>query len=331
MNHSSERIAYWDNLKAILIFLVVLGHVLLPMRYRGYKLVDITYTLIYLFHMPAFVFVSGYFSKSYVRKGSNDIKRLIAFLVLYVLFSISLWLINVFFSRNISMLFIFSVDTAPWYLMCLFLWYLLIPQASKLKPMPALFLSVVLGLLVGTDYRAGAFLSLSRCIVFFPFFLFGYYFEGELINRIEKWMKVLSITVFIIALLSVYFFVDFFSTHFQILEASTPYESIVTGMFERSLWYTTSCILIIALILIIPKRQTIFTYIGRRTLPIYIVHRIVCEVFRVSGFYGYFSNGLQILFLSLLISITLTISFSWKRLSDMINKIFALDCNRWLV
>ena len=55
----SNRIAYWDNLKAILIFLVVLGHIVPECG-------AITYWLrfaIYTFHMPAFVFVSGFFSK----------------------------------------------------------------------------------------------------------------------------------------------------------------------------------------------------------------------------------------------------------------------------
>ena len=51
----------YDNLKALLIFLVVFGHVLesVPGEYRR-----IIYLAIYTFHMPMFIYISGYFSKT---------------------------------------------------------------------------------------------------------------------------------------------------------------------------------------------------------------------------------------------------------------------------
>ncbi|MBU7465991.1 hypothetical protein KGI17_16420, partial [Lactiplantibacillus pentosus] len=50
-----------DNLKAILIILVVLGHVMGFMRVS-----KLTYLIncIYSFHMPAFVFINGYLLSS---------------------------------------------------------------------------------------------------------------------------------------------------------------------------------------------------------------------------------------------------------------------------
>ena len=63
-----KRSAYWDNIKAILIFLVVLGHFLLAMQKKS-VLVEAVYWWIYSFHMPAFVFASGYFAKSFVKKN----------------------------------------------------------------------------------------------------------------------------------------------------------------------------------------------------------------------------------------------------------------------
>lgn len=53
---STNRSSYWDTVKAVLIFLVVLGH-------TGTALGDRVLSVIYAFHMPLFVFVSGYFSK----------------------------------------------------------------------------------------------------------------------------------------------------------------------------------------------------------------------------------------------------------------------------
>lgn len=60
---TSHRSSYWDNAKGILIFLVLIGHFI--MTYRPLKAI---FDSIYLFHMPAFLFISGLFSK---KKLSN--------------------------------------------------------------------------------------------------------------------------------------------------------------------------------------------------------------------------------------------------------------------
>ena len=62
-NAENKRSAYWDNIKGFLILLVVFAHIL-------FQLQDISFTIngivdyIYMFHMPVFVFVSGFFGKS---------------------------------------------------------------------------------------------------------------------------------------------------------------------------------------------------------------------------------------------------------------------------
>lgn len=59
INSSNKRLIWLDNLKAFLIVLVVLGHaiqLLNPVSYQH----DILFRYIYSFHMPLFIFVSGY-------------------------------------------------------------------------------------------------------------------------------------------------------------------------------------------------------------------------------------------------------------------------------
>ena len=55
-----ERNYKMDNIKAFLIFLVVLGHLLELVP--GQKS-EWLYYVIYTFHMPAFVYITGYFSR----------------------------------------------------------------------------------------------------------------------------------------------------------------------------------------------------------------------------------------------------------------------------
>ena len=49
----AERDYFFDNIKAVLIFFVVLGHFLLPIHEEG--ILVLIKRLIYVFHMPLFV------------------------------------------------------------------------------------------------------------------------------------------------------------------------------------------------------------------------------------------------------------------------------------
>ena len=80
-----KRDFYFDNAKFILMFFVVFGHLL-----QSYIDTDVfisyIYRLIYTFHMPAFILVSGYFAKGIYEKGyiRHITKKLI---VPYVIFN----------------------------------------------------------------------------------------------------------------------------------------------------------------------------------------------------------------------------------------------------
>ncbi|MFZ7944441.1 acyltransferase family protein, partial [Neobacillus sp. 19] len=65
---TSKRSKYFDNAKFILIFLVVFGHLISPLKERD-RILFTLYTVIFLFHMPAFIFISGYFAKGFRKKG----------------------------------------------------------------------------------------------------------------------------------------------------------------------------------------------------------------------------------------------------------------------
>ena len=70
-----QRIYRYDNIKALLIFLVVLGHMTTDYVSDSH-LVRWTTLWIYTFHMPAFIFLSGLVHKHYItnEKASLGIK-----------------------------------------------------------------------------------------------------------------------------------------------------------------------------------------------------------------------------------------------------------------
>ena len=78
----NKRSLYWDHIKGFLILLVVFAHVLYQLRASGY--IDATVDYIYMFHMPAFVFVSGYFGKS---ENSRNFRNIFKLIFLYFIFN----------------------------------------------------------------------------------------------------------------------------------------------------------------------------------------------------------------------------------------------------
>lgn len=75
-----KRIALWDNLKFLLIIFVVIGHYTQQFRADNETLQRI-YIFIYSFHMPAFIFVTGLFSKRAVNE--KDIKKILPYLTCF--------------------------------------------------------------------------------------------------------------------------------------------------------------------------------------------------------------------------------------------------------
>ena len=66
-----ERSLLFDNIKTVLIILVVLGHALEEISLEHEY--GIIRACIYSFHMPAFIFISGYFSGGGYAKESKKI------------------------------------------------------------------------------------------------------------------------------------------------------------------------------------------------------------------------------------------------------------------
>ena len=57
-----QREYLFDNYKVLLILLVVIGHFIEPSNDQNPFLYELKWGIV-AFHMPAFIFISGYFSK----------------------------------------------------------------------------------------------------------------------------------------------------------------------------------------------------------------------------------------------------------------------------
>ena len=164
----------YDNLRFLLIALVVLGHLLeIAGEFPGRELL---YALIYSFHMPAFLFLSGMFARFDRAKWIFGMAAPCLLLQwLYTAFVEKLGdpYVHVQFSRPYWIL---------WYLFVLAVYTLLLPVYDVPSPAGRGLMtaaSVALALLAGFDRSIDYQWSASRLIAFQPWFLLGYYFRKE--------------------------------------------------------------------------------------------------------------------------------------------------------
>lgn len=133
-NQVRERDAFWDNVKFFLIVLVVVGHFLEPYRDVDYYWPRYIFTVIYTFHMPLFIFVSGLFSKSVIRGERFRFERVISFLLLYMIYKIiSAVLSHILYGDEIQIDF-FVVQGLAWYLLAMAAWLFITYLVKDIHP-----------------------------------------------------------------------------------------------------------------------------------------------------------------------------------------------------
>lgn len=120
MSSHGKRNYSLDIFKGVLIFLVVFGHFLLPVKEREYTLFNKLFFFIYSFHMPAFIFLSGYFYYDSWKRRGTKLKSVIPLIMLFLMMKILLHISDMLFygDRNIIPDFLHESST-PWYISAL--------------------------------------------------------------------------------------------------------------------------------------------------------------------------------------------------------------------
>ena len=177
----SARMPFFDNLKGVLIILVVLGHFLSGATSAGILPAWRLFDFIYLFHMPLFIFASGLFCKRvYVPYRGLRVGTIMYYLLLCWMMYIALWLPQAAFGVEEPFNLLTVNSSMPWYLMALAVYCALTPVFYELRPPYAIGIAFAISVLCGL-VDVGNVFSVSRVITFLPFFLIGYYLEPRAI------------------------------------------------------------------------------------------------------------------------------------------------------
>jgi fucose 4-O-acetylase-like acetyltransferase len=320
-----------SNAKGILIFLVVLGHLLEVFKDDYFHI----FLIIYSFHMPLFVFISGYFAKRVTFK--KIVNLILLYIIIRVLFTWFLYAIG----EIDSLEYWFEMPYFHlWYIVSLVFWYfgaLLLKKANFSKVTNIVILLVILMVSVAsrdftqavvniisvydTDFTSYT-LSYQRTLTFAPFFFAGYFLNQQLMQKIYSflWKPKIILSVFLVFLI-IYFQIDNFGLE-QLFRGSWGEHTFTNDskgyLFMIFLHYFIASVVGILILNTVNNQRNILTTWGDNSLQIFLFHPIFHYFLKyndiINGF-AWDTRFLLLIVLSLFICILfgsrLFIKFTW--------------------
>jgi fucose 4-O-acetylase-like acetyltransferase len=266
---AAPRAALWDNIKAILILLVVIGH-FAPIWAHTYVVIR----FLYAFHMPLFVFVTGLFSRSAAADSQKQKQRTLFFLTLYVLLNLYAGLFGLLYAHNFYFSLLKNGAAGSWYLLACAVWPYARAALRKIPAgvcVPAMF---VLAMLAGFDRNIGNAYSLSRIIFFFPFYLLGACADRQKIEQFSQIRRLRICAVFLLSfwLTACILFEKQLQTYHEAFFGRSAYTT-PQGVLVRLCVLLLGLVLLFAVICVMPRKDCgAFTRLGARSLQIYFWH-----------------------------------------------------------
>ena len=273
-----------SNIKGILIFLVVFGHFIEVYKERFYDL----YIFFYSFHMPLFIFISGYFAKrANMKKIINLVLTYLIFQTLYKgFFSI------VFMSNQLEY-------TVPyfqlWYLLSMVFWYAIAIAMLKVKKInkykfPILLAILMISLLsryatediytilnaIFPGFNNYSF-SFQRNFSFMIFFFIGFFMNKEMMEKVRNVVRRKTL-VTLISIFIFFILIQYANKHNLEMIFRGPFgvevltESTVPYFIDILICYGISLYFCFLLLNIVSSKKSIITKWGDNSLQIFLFH-----------------------------------------------------------
>lgn len=253
------RSAYWCNVKALMLFLVVYGHWIEP-SVGSDACIEWQYRWIYLVHMPMFAFLSGLF----INSPEDCIRQVKRLLPLYGILQGAMALLG---GGDVGLL---TPWWYLWYLLSMCMWcgagYMWFRSGGRGR---AALLAIALGvsLLAGCVPGIGRTLSLSRTAAFFPFFAAGLVLSPKIdLRKYRLQAAAGGVFAAVVTVLTAK------SVPVTFLYHAEPYAEPLSGVLMRLLCSMASAILCFFVLAFTPDIRFPWTRFGADTLPVYLVH-----------------------------------------------------------
>jgi fucose 4-O-acetylase-like acetyltransferase len=324
---STTRDPWFDNAKMALVTLVVVGHswTILP----GTTAQGWLYDFLYAWHVPAFVLVTGYLSKSISWESRRLWSLVKTVAVPYVVFEALLaWYRNQFGGVRLQ-----DLWTDPhwpmWYLSALFFWRLMTPVFLRVRAKVAV--AVLLSLAAGL--WAGDLFDMARIFGLLPFFVLGLKMHpGHWTMLRAPRARVYAVAAFAVLFVLARFGQDWIATEwlyyrsrYDILD-SDPVRAATIRMVLLLVGLTGA----LAFFALVPKTRSWFSTLGAATLVVYLFHGFPVLAVKYGAYPGWAADhfwlALPLTTLgALVVALTLAAPAVARRLNVLVDPIGAIE------
>jgi fucose 4-O-acetylase-like acetyltransferase len=316
---TGTRDPWLDNAKMGLVTLVVIGHAwtLLPQT----TLNNHVYDFLYAWHVPAFVFVTGYLSRGFAYTKLRFWQLFRTVVVPYIIFECAFALFRVHVGgENLEDLFA-DPHWPLWYLSALFFWRLMTPI---FRPMwGGVAVAVVISLLAGL--WLGDTLDLARVFGLLPFFVLGLKATPERLEPLRsRWVRIAAVPVFVGIFVLTRFTDQLAATEW--LYYRSRYEEMDVSDAEavviRLVVLAVGALGAFAFLALVPRVGGWFTRMGVYTLVVYLFHGFVIKGVSYTGFPGWAIDHPDLsLLLTTIGGLLLALLLAWRPLASRLQDV----------
>lgn len=313
-----ERDPWFDNIKMALVTLVVIGHAwtLLPESTTTSWLYD----FIYAWHIPAFVIITGYLSKSFAWTPDKMWSLVRTVAVPYVIFEALLAWFRLQFG-GVELKDLFTDPHWPmWYLSALFFWRLMTPIFLRLKAKVA----IAAGISLVAGLYAGDLFDMARIFGLLPFFVLGLKMhDGHWTLLRSPRTRRIGLTILIAILVLARFTDNWIETEW--LYYRSRYDALDPDDLRAA---TIRLVLLFVGLLgafsfftLVPRTRSWFTALGSATLVVYLFHGFLVLGGRYFGYEEWAAD--QPLWLTMpvttVLSIVVALVLAWRPIAHRLN------------
>ena len=164
----------------------------------------------------------------------------------------------------------------------------------------------------------------------FPFFLVGYYYQPKKLEKRHTGLKIAAGLILLVCGLILYFHGRELARFLKVMYGSKSYQALNLSMSEgvlfRSAWFCAAFLMTAALLYVVPDRRCRFTYIGERTLGVYLLHRLPRDLIKNLGLSRLIGGSSRALLFYVILSAAIILICSVKPADDACRRMFHLDC-----
>jgi fucose 4-O-acetylase-like acetyltransferase len=301
-----------------LVVLVVVGHswTLLP---SDDGLGSWTYDFLYAWHVPAFVTVTGYLSRSFEWTRARLWSLVTTVALPYVAFE-GLYALYRHEVGGVDLQRLWANPHWPmWYLAALFFWRLMTPL---LKRMPGkVVVAVAISLLAGL--YANDILDNARIFGLLPFFVLGLKMHDGHWNLLRtRRARFYGFGGLLVLLVLARFSGSWLETEWFYYR--TRYDALdpnnVRAIVIRMSLLITGLVGAFSFFAIVPRTRTWFTSLGAATLVVYLFHGFVVLGAEFAGFSGWAANHMPLAWvLTTVVAVLLALLLAWAPVSTRLN------------